>query len=264
MLIDGTGPNAPPGYSIPPAGLALITTPMTPNATLPVPPLQAMVLDPLSPFGFKLTAASAITLQPSKSILFIQGDYDPGVGTGPTCRLADTSFVGFSSLRDNLLMVGFSAATEVVDSTVVVTPQLLSPHGVVVLGTNRVTFTPSEEAAIESYVRGGGGLVTYADDGFGPGNNASDNQILAHFGLISIPDNFGGPVVALNFAPHPIAAGVINGVGGEGVSIIEIVGNATDTFTNVLPCISNGAPASRIPSWRRAARRIPPSARVQP
>ena len=48
-------------------------------------------LDPLRPYGFAVTAASAITLRPSRSILFLQGDYDPGFGIGPTCRLADTS-----------------------------------------------------------------------------------------------------------------------------------------------------------------------------
>ena len=110
--------------------------------------------------------------------------------------------------RDVLLTVGFSAGDGGRRHDRDVTPQLLSPHGVVVLGTNAKMFTPAEETAIETFVRGGGGLVSYSDSMFGPGSVASDNQILSRFGLLTDRDNFGGPVIATTFAPHPISAGV--------------------------------------------------------
>jgi hypothetical protein len=205
-----------------------------------LPPVQALFLDPSSPDGFWLTAASRIILTPPRSILFIQGDFDPGVGTGPTCRIGDPSFVGFSTLASMLQLAGFGAVTEVVDTAVTITPQLLSSHGIIVLGSNRRMFTTAEEDAIESFVRSGGGLVSYADATFGPGNDVSDNQILSRFGLLVAWDNLGGPVVAGSLSAHPISAGVGLGVGGEGVSIIEIVGNGTDPVVNVAPCVANG------------------------
>jgi hypothetical protein len=240
ILIDGTAPGAPSAYSIPASGPALVQAGMATGGLIILPALQAVVIDPMSPVGYSVTAASKIFLTPSKSVLFIQGDYDPGFGTGPTCRLSDPSFVGFSMLGQALVLAGFSSATEVVDTNVTITPSLLSPHGVVVLGSNRRVFTPAEETTFENYVRAGGGLVSYADGTFGPGNVASDNQVISRFGLLVADDNFGGPVLAGSFAPHPIAAGLTLGFGGEGVSIVELVGNGIDVLQNVAPCISNG------------------------
>jgi hypothetical protein len=256
VLIDGTAPGAPAAYSIPASGPALIQAGMPAGGLVILPPVQAVVIDPLSPFGYSVTAASRIFLTPSKSVLFIQGDFDPGFGTGPTCRLADPSFVGFSMLGQALTLAGFSSATEVVDTNVTITPALLQPHGVVVLGSNRRVFTPAEETTLESFVRAGGGLVSYADATFGPGNVASDNQILSKFGMLAATDNFGGPVVAGSLAQHPIAAGVNLGFGGEGVSIVELVGNGLDVLQNVAPCVMNGgaclpypvAPPSGLPN----------------
>jgi hypothetical protein len=238
ILADGTSPNAAAWAQISASGITAVSMHVFNNATIAIPPLQAIVMDPMSPVGFTVTAASVITLVPTKSVLFLQGGYDPGVG--PTSRLADTSPFGFSTLRDLLIAIGFSAATEVVDTTVTVTPQLLQPHGLLVLGSNAKVFAPGEVNAIEGFVRAGGGLVSYADSTFGPGNVDSDNQVLSRFGLLAAADNFGGPVLATTFLPHPISAGLFLGVRGEGVSIIEVVGNATDTITNVCPCLSNG------------------------
>jgi hypothetical protein len=239
ILVDGTAPGS--GLAISPAGMTAFIVPVTGNTTIALPPVQAFVADPTSPFGFRLTAASAVTLMPTKNVLFIQGDFDPGVfGLGPHCRLSDTSLVGFSQLRDFLKIVGFSQVNEVVDTTVAITPALLSTYGVVVLGSNHKTFTNYEVNVLENYVRAGGGLVAYSDSMFGPGSVPSDNQVLTRFGLLTTSDNFGGPVFATSFAPHPISAGLTLGVGGEGVSIFEIVGNATDTFANVTDCVTNG------------------------
>jgi hypothetical protein len=238
VLADGV--SAPfPQFAISAVGITGLSVSVAPNVTLPVPPLQAAVIDPFSPIGFSMTAASAVTLQPAKSVLFLQGDHDPGLGTGPHCRLADPSPYGFAALASLLVTVGFSQATEVVDTAVTVSPQLLAPHGVVVVGSNQKAWTTPEVDAIESFVRAGGGLVPYSDSMFGPGSVASDNQVLGRFGLLTTPDNFGGPVLATSFVPHPISAGLPFGVKGEGVSILEIVGNGTDVVTNVVPCLSN-------------------------
>jgi hypothetical protein len=239
VVFEGTLASATlvPGVSL---GVLPVMVPVPQNTTLPLPPLQAVVIDPMSPVGFTVTAASVVSLMPTKSVLFIQGDYDPGFGVGPTCRLGDTSFVGFSQLGEVLQVIGFSAATEVVDATTTVDAQLLAPHGIVVLGSNRRVFTPAEESTLENFVRNGGGLVSYADSTFGPGNVQSDNQILTRFGLLSASDNFGGPVVAGTFTTHPISTGLSGGIGGEGVSLVEIVGNGIDPVVNVAPCILNG------------------------
>jgi hypothetical protein len=257
FLVDGTAPNAPPAFTLPASGVTTLTVLMPPNVTVPLPPLQAVVIDPLSPVGYSITAASAITLVPTKSVLFIQGDFDPGLGTGPTCRLADNSPLGFSFLGGMLQAIGFGSVTEVVDTAITVTPQFLSAYGIIVLGSNRRTFAPAEESALEAFVRGGGGLVSYADATFGPGNVDSDNQVLSHFGLLSAADNFGGPVVASSLSPHPISSGVALGVGGEGVSIVEIVGNGIDTITNVAPCLANGGACLPYPI-------VPPSGSANP
>lgn len=226
-------------FAIGPSGFTHVPVPVAPNTALSLAPIQGAIADPFSPVGYTLTAASHVGLKPSMSVLFIQGDFDPGFGFGPHCRLADTSPVGFSTLRDALLEAGFLQVIEVVDASVSITPQLLSPHGIIVLGTNRKTFDAAEENAIESHVRAGAGLVSYSDSQFGSDAPASDNQILSRFGLLTSNDNFGGPVLATTFVQHPISAGLPLGVRGEGVSLIEIVGNATDTFTNVIPCLSN-------------------------
>jgi hypothetical protein len=248
LVIVADGLVNPAMFSVGPGGGAGLNVTVPPNATIALPPLQAAVLDPFSPAGYALTAASVVTLEPAKSILFVQGDFDPGFGAGPHCRLADTSPVGYSQLRDLLLLAGFSQASEVVDTAVTITPQVLAPHGVVVLGTNQRALAASEVDAIEAYVRAGGGLVSYSDFMFGPGAPGSDNQVLSRFGLLTTSDNFGGAVLASTFAPHAIAAGLSLGVRGEGVSILEIVGNATDVFMNVIPCLSNAGACFPLPS----------------
>jgi hypothetical protein len=247
ILANGiASPSSP--FHVSPLGFTEIVVAVPTGAPIVLPPIQAVVADPAAPGGFVLTAASAITLLPAKSVLFLQGDFDPGIlGLGPHCRLSDPSPVGFSTLRDVLLAIGFNAATEVEDVAVTITPQLLAPHGVLVLGSNRRTFTTTEVDAVEAFVRGGGGLVTYSDFMFGPGSAASDNQVLARFGLLTADDNFGGTVTAGSFAAHPVSAGLPLGIRGEGVSVIEIVGNAVDTFVNVAPCVSNGAACAPVP-----------------
>jgi hypothetical protein len=244
IYANGLLPGAPQAYTIPASGTAILGSAMPPNQPLVMPPLQAAIADSQWPSGFALTAASQITFLPSKSILFIQGDFDPGVG--PTCRLADTGPFGFSMLAGLLAAAGFSATTEVVDSQVTVDAQLLGPHGVVVLGSNRRVFTTAEVNALESFVRNGGGLVSYADATFGPGDTASDNQVLSRFGVLLALDNFGGAVFASPFNDHAISAGVAS-VGAEGVSLIEIVGNGIDVITNVGPCTSPTGPCAPFP-----------------
>lgn len=245
IVVDGTQPGSPPALHIPASGVAALTAQIPPNQAFPVPPMQAAVADPNLPSGFGLTAATAITFAPSKSILFIQGDWDPGVGA--TCRISDPGPFGFSMLASLLLTAGFNGASEVVDSSVTVTAQLLAPHGIVVLGSNRRAFATVEVDAIEAFVRGGGGLVSYSDSTFGPGSTASDNQVLSRFGLLMCPDNFGGPVFTNAFIPHPISAGVAS-VGAEGVGLVEVVGNGIDTITSVCPCAAGSGPCAPFPA----------------
>jgi hypothetical protein len=189
-----------------------------------------------------------VTLLPTANVLFLQGDFDPGIlNLGPHCRLADPSPVGFSQLRAYLDLAGFGAIDELVDTSVVVTPQLLSGYAVLVLGSNQRTLATAEVNAIEAFVRGGGGLVTYSDFMFGPGSAASDNQVLSRFGLLTAADNFGGPQAVTSFVPHPVTAGLAFGITGEGVSILEVVGNGVDTIVNVADCAANGGACLPLP-----------------
>ncbi len=242
----GGGPSAS-AFSVAAGGVTLLSAIVPTGSTLVLPAMQAIVADPSHPSGLWLTAANQVTLRPTKNVLFIQGSHLPAGTFAPQCRLADPSPYGFSTLRDLLLLAGFGSVVEVVDASVAVTPQLLAPFGVVVLGTNERTWTASEVGVIEAYVRAGGGLVSYSDFMFGPNNWSSENQVLSRFGLLVAPDNFGGPVSVTSLAPHPIAAGVAVGFEGEGVSVLELVGNGVDPIVNVAPCLANGGACAPLP-----------------
>lgn len=259
-----------PGYSpaaaIPPFGSApytgwspyyaqsLLVFFTTPGVSYLAPPVQAVIFDPASPLGFSASGAVQIDFKPQPNILFIQGVQNP-FGFGVQSRLADSSFFGCSELRNNLILAGFAAVDEYEHTTQTpLTAALLSPYKVVVLSTNRAPFTQAEIALLDGFVRAGGGLVAYSDFTFGidadPSNPgaylitcdgySSDNAVLAGFGLQILPDNFAATATITQFAPHPVTRGLPAGFQGEGLSLVRVLGGATDAPVIIADAVSNG------------------------
>ena len=206
-----------------------------------LPGIQALMIDPTSPDGFIMTGASQITLKPSKSVMFLQGDYNPG--PFPNCRLSDTSPFGFSSLKSLLLTAGFNSVTEVIDTQVTVDQTLVSGKDLVVLGSNQRALTSNEVLVLANVVRQGRGLLAYADAQFGPSNWSSDNSVLNQFGLGVANDNFGGLVSIGSFVPHPVTRGLDLGITAEGISLVQVAAPTAPfaiTPTALAPCATNG------------------------
>lgn len=215
----GGDPSVTGWMSVMPSGIASVNWPIGSGTLGTLPGIQAVLIDPTSPEGYRLTGASQITLKPSKSVVFVQGDHNPG--PIPNCRLADVSPYGFSTLRDALLASGFSSVTEVIDTTTTVNVSFTSGKGVIVLGSNQRTFSSTELQTLHNFVRTGNGVVVYADAQFGPNNWSSDNGFLAPFGMGVAPDNFGGNVAFNTFATHPVTRGLTTGITAEGISLIQ-------------------------------------------
>lgn len=236
----GGDPSVTGWLSVMPSGIASVNWPIGTGLLGTLPGIQGVLLDPTSPEGFRMTGASRITLKPAKSIVFVQGDYNPG--PIPNCRLADVSPYGFSTLRDTLSAAGFSSVTEVIDTTTTLNAAFTAGKGVIVLGSNQRTLSSTEITTLHNFVRTGNGVVVYADAQFGPNNWNSDNGFLVPFGLAVAPDNFGGNTAFGSFATHPVTRGLTTGITAEGISLIQ---TGTPTLAYALspialaPCASN-------------------------
>jgi hypothetical protein len=252
FVIPPFGVPASGGYS-PLVAQAFLPVFFPPGTVVALPPVQAVVVDPLVPYGYAMSGATQLTLRPSNGVLFIQGNQDP-FGFGPQCRLSDTSLLGLSHLRLNLFVGGFPTIDEFVhDSANLVTAALLAPYKVVVLAANRTPFTTNEINLLETFVRNGGGLIAFADSTFGidgdpanPGGYVAtcdpytaDNDVLARFGLEILPDNFNAPTTFTSFVGHPTTRGLPGGFMGEGMSLVRIVGGTADVPTLAADCASN-------------------------
>jgi hypothetical protein len=241
------------GY-LPQASQALIPVFIPLGMTIALPPVQALVIDPLVPYGYAMSGATQLTLRPTNGVLFIQGVQNP-YGFGPQCRLSDTTLLGFSDLRLHLFIGGFPAVDEFVhDATHSIDATLLAPYKVVVLAANRTPFTAAEVNLLESFVRAGGGLIAFADNSFGidddtanPGTYIvtcdpymSDNQVLGRFGMEILPDNFAPPTTFSTFAAHPTTRGLPSGFVGEGLSLACVIGGTVDAPMLPTNCASGG------------------------
>ncbi len=159
------------------------------------------------------TVALPVVKNGVKRVLFINGDHIPENGY-PHSRVSDDGSKpeSFSQLRAQVLEgeLGLQVDEFVLSAANSITPGLLSPYRVLVLGSNGRVLTNEEAAALSNYVEGGGRLLIYADFQYGPNNWASDNVFLKPLGIEVFPDNFQPTTLITDIVrpDHPIMAGV--------------------------------------------------------
>ncbi|MEM8739374.1 MAG: hypothetical protein AAGG38_13005 [Planctomycetota bacterium] len=118
----------------------------------------------------------------------------------------------------------------------------LADYDAVIFGSNNAVYGNPQIDALESYVRGGGGVLFISDANFGSGwsdASNSDQQFLDRFGLVvnqdrgtyvlSSAEAGGGAPADYTQGDHPILSGV-NAFDGEGVTPFQI-GTLTEGVT---------------------------------
>ena len=147
-----------------------------------------------------------------KRVLFINGDHIPDTGY-PHSRVRDdgTKPESFSRLRKEVLegRLGLKVDEFILTAGNAITPGLLAPNVLVVLGSNARVLGPDEVQALTNYYNAGGDMLTYADSQYGLDNWASDNSFLNQFGVEVFPDNFQPATTITDIvAAHPIMVDV--------------------------------------------------------
>jgi hypothetical protein len=201
----------------------------------PVTPTQPAPQATLTPRAF----LPAVSDAGQKSILFINGDHMPETGY-PHSRVNDdgTKPESFSRLRKEVLEGELNTKVDefILTAGDAITPGLISPYTVVVLGSNGRMLQAGEVTALTDYFNAGGHILIYADFQYGPDNWASDNSFLNPFGVEVFPDNFQ-PATQITdvVSSHPIMAGVTSFV-TEGSSQFLIKANALVSNTVLSKC----------------------------
>ncbi|NJL13021.1 MAG: DUF5060 domain-containing protein [Microscillaceae bacterium] len=180
-------------------------------------------------------------------------------------RLQDSGNRGLSMFRMAIEELGFEIE-ERYDQDITLTESFLSNYEVVILGSNQKIWAASEVAALNAWVRAGGGLIGYSDSAFGGAwNNPppaglsnqqgrdSDNQLMAQFGMFFFTDQggAGGDNLVNNWTMDHFLNTKNNipqslRFRGEGVSPIRIQANwpekqACDTVYQIAPHQNGGA-----------------------
>ncbi len=150
----------------------------------------------------------AVTTEGRKRVLFINGDHIPETGY-PHSRVHDdgTRPESFSRLRAEVLEgnLGLSVDEYILTANEAITPGLLAPYTLIVLGSNGRVFDVAEGDVLANYYEDGGRILFYADFQYGPDNWASDNSLLERFGIEVFPDNFQPATQITDIvASHPI------------------------------------------------------------
>ena len=138
----------------------------------------------------------------------------------------------------------------------------LSVYDSIVLGSNNAAYSPAQVDAIETYVRGGGGVLFISDANFGSDwadASNSDQPFLDRFGLIAHQDrgtyNISRADGEFVVPDHPLFDG-INQIDGEGVTPIRLADTAA-AGVNDHPAGKRRRPD---PAQRSALRRPQPGA----
>ncbi|PJF47316.1 MAG: hypothetical protein CUN48_09300 [Candidatus Thermofonsia Clade 3 bacterium] len=153
-----------------------------------------------------------IAIEGRKRVLFINGDHIPETGY-PHSRVRDDGSKpeSFSRLRTEVLEGDLQLSVDeyILTANTAITPTLLSPYTLVVLGSNSRLLDAGEVAALTEYYEAGGRILVYADFQYGPDNWASDNSFLNQFGIEVFPDNFQPTTQITDIvSSHPIMQGV--------------------------------------------------------
>jgi hypothetical protein len=189
---------------------------------------------------------------PTTRVLFVRG----GPGTGGFLEggadeqlsdIGDTSTRpgnhGWGELAALLRADGFEVVQHIEDpavrdATTVLASEQLASFDVVVLGSNNGTYGDADAAALETYVRDGGGVLFVSDANWGrdwQDAPASDQSLLTPFDL-EVNQDHGTYAVdrsELVVPDHPALAGV-DAFDGEGVSPFTVVDLLPDVTPTVL------------------------------
>jgi hypothetical protein len=202
--------------STPPASPTSTQPPAAPT-TAATAALASPLASPLTSRAHSTTAGDILlpmvqSAPPARRVLFLAGSFLPESGY-PHSRVYDSAAhpESFLQLRTQVLEqeLGFDVDEIILDANTVISPAMLAPHAVAVLGSNDRSLLPTEIEALAQFVESGGGLLLYADFQYGPNNWSSDNDFLQRFGLEVFPDNFQPATQITDIVPsHPIMNGV--------------------------------------------------------
>lgn len=116
-------------------------------------------------------------------------------------RLTDTSDLGCSQYKDEIEKLGYSI-TEVYDRTTTFDGAFLNQYNVIIFSNHQKVMSAAEQAAIATWVAGGGGLLAYNDsalggkyDVVGISNTVGQkavNSIISQFGMQVLTDQGNG------------------------------------------------------------------------
>lgn len=184
-------------------------------ACVPPSPSPSQITSPTDAPQATLTPRAylpALTRAGNKRVLFINGDHLPDSGY-PHSRVRDdgTKPESFTRLRQEVLEGDLQLAVDeyILTAGQTITPGLLAPYALVVLGANGRVFDADEVASLTNYYNDGGRILLYADFQYGPDNWASDNSFLRQFDIEVFPDNFQPTTQITDIVTsHPIMQGV--------------------------------------------------------
>lgn len=116
-------------------------------------------------------------------------------------RLSDEGRMGMSKFASTVEALGFSIE-ERYDAETTLDAETLRRYDVLHLGSSQKRWSDSEAAAVDGWVRGGGGVIAYSDSAFGgdweevgldnTAGRDSRNDLLEQFGLFFYTDQGGG------------------------------------------------------------------------
>lgn len=183
-------------------------SPAQPPAAPTDPPGQGRPSATLAPRAY----LPGMAVEGRKRVLFINGDHIPETGY-PHSRVRDDGSKpeSFSRLRAEVLEGDLKLSVDeyILTANEAITPGLLSPYTLVVLGSNGRVFDAGEVEALTDYYDAGGRVLVYADFQYGPDNWAGDNSFLKQFGVEVFPDNFQPATQITDIVTsHPIMQGV--------------------------------------------------------
>jgi hypothetical protein len=209
------------------------------NSPLPLPGTDAQAQVQITPTLTPVAFLPAIKQAQDKRVLFINGDHMPETGY-PHSRVGDDGGKpeSFTRLRKEVLESRLALKVDefILTMNTTISPGLLSPYVLVVLGSNGRVLQDSEVQALTNYFNAGGGMLVYADFQYGPNNWASDNSFLNQFGIEVFPDNFQPTTTITDIVTtHPIMDGV-RAFATEGSSQFLIKANALQQNTVLAKC----------------------------
>lgn len=168
------------------------------------------------------TVSGATPIQSAANLLYVYGASPPTL-PGEQLLLSDSGGKGFSEFAAQIEAAGLTWA-EALDSSLALTDAALAPYSVLVLSSNNRRFSAAEQQAVVNFVNRGGGLLIFSDAAFGFDEGPlSDNDILQHFGMEVLHDNYAGVTAVDTWTqPNYLTDGLT--IRGEGVSMIRVLG----------------------------------------